>query len=120
MTTKVKGTKKVISNIKKLEASVLDRLHNAVEKAALGVEREAKILAPIDTSRLQRSITAEESTNPLEYTVGTNVEYAGFQEFGTRKMAAHPYLQPAAEKVSKEYPGIVSVEVKRAVEEVTK
>lgn len=30
--------------------------------------------------------------------VGTNVEYGVFQEYGARKISAHPYLRPALEK----------------------
>lgn len=36
------------------------------------------------------------------YVVGTNVEYAVFQEFGTRNMSAQPYLFPAARQVARE------------------
>ena len=32
------------------------------------------------------------------WTVGTNVEYAVYVEFGTSRMAAQPYLRPAAER----------------------
>lgn len=54
--------------------------------------------APVDTGRLKRSITRE---NPvvvpggMAISVGTNVSYSEFQEMGTRKMKAHPYLRPA-------------------------
>lgn len=33
------------------------------------------------------------------YSVGTNVEYAPYVEFGTYKMAAQPYMRPAAREV---------------------
>lgn len=36
------------------------------------------------------------------YLVGTNVEYSVYVEFGTSKMAAQPYLFPAAEAVMQE------------------
>ena len=35
--------------------------------------------------------------------VGPCVEYAEYQEFGTSKMAAHPYLIPAVEEISRKY-----------------
>lgn len=38
------------------------------------------------------------------YVVGTNVEYAVYQEFGTSKMAAQPYLRPAVREVEREIP----------------
>lgn len=34
------------------------------------------------------------------YVVGSSVEYAIYQELGTSKMSAQPYLRPAAEAVS--------------------
>lgn len=35
----------------------------------------------------------------VTYTVGTNVEYALYVEYGTSRMAAQPYLRPAAAHV---------------------
>lgn len=42
------------------------------------------------------------------YIVGSNVEYAVEQEFGTSKMSAQPYLRPAAEEVKRNLPSIAS------------
>lgn len=36
------------------------------------------------------------------YVVGTNVEYAIYQEFGTRSMSSQPFLRPAARSVERE------------------
>lgn len=68
---------------------------NEINKTAYKIERDAKQLCPVDTGRLKGSIT----TNPghLEAEVGTNVEYAGFVEFGTRYQSAQPYIIPAFE-----------------------
>lgn len=38
---------------------------------------------------------SQEATGDHEAYVGSAVEYAVYQEFGTRKMAAQPYLRPA-------------------------
>lgn len=35
--------------------------------------------------------------------VGPSVDYAEYQEFGTSRMAAQPYLTPAVEQVSRKY-----------------
>ncbi len=35
--------------------------------------------------------------------VGPSVDYAEYQEFGTSRMAAQPYLTPAVEQVAKKY-----------------
>ena len=46
-----------------------------------------------DTGRLVGSIGAEIS--PTSATVGTNVEYGPYLEFGTSRMAARPWLLPS-------------------------
>ena len=62
-------------------------------------EGEAKRLAPVDTGNLRRSLTHELGRSGLNQYVriGSNVEYAVFQELGTRYHPAQPYLRPAAE-----------------------
>ena len=53
----------------------------ALEKACLLVENDAKKKVPVDTGNLRSSITHEVNGN--EGIVGTNVEYAPYVEFGT-------------------------------------
>ena len=68
----------------------------------------AKSLAPVDTARLKNSIqykTSEQSgcgegvlnvfPKKGEGYVGSNVKYAIYLEFGTRKMKPQPFLRPA-------------------------
>ena len=62
-------------------------------RLGLMVQNEARRLAPVDTGRLRASITVKRT--PDGVTVGTNVEYAPYVEYGTRHMAAQPYLRPA-------------------------
>lgn len=66
-------------------------------KRAIRVERMAKHLAPVDTGRLRASIgwRLEVDTRGLVALVGTDVHYAPYQEFGTSRMPAHPFLRPA-------------------------
>ena len=96
-----------------------------IKRAAFEIEAIAKRLAPVDTSALRNSIytvTPKEdnyqqaessalSKNPeagmVEIptppegcaSVGPAVEYGIYQEFGTSKMAAQPYMTPAFEQV---------------------
>ena len=91
----------------------------------------AAMKAPTDTGRLKNSITWATSGNEGRvYTyndekgnqftdkvgvgaeddavyIGTNVEYAPYQELGTSKTAPHPFLKPAAQDHSEEYRKIV-------------
>lgn len=73
---------------------------DTVEKLeALGLEAQnaARRYCPVDTGRLRSSIRssgAKRDARGWVVTVGTNVEYAAYVEFGTRRMRAQPYLRP--------------------------
>lgn len=68
-----------------------------VLRRSIRVERAAKQGCPVDTGRLRSSITHELATDArgLVGRIGTNVVYAPYVEFGTRHMAAQPFLVPA-------------------------
>ena len=93
----------------KLDTRVLDALaaklgmetERVIESAAFQVEAEAKVKAPVDTGALKNSIHTEEKGRQT-YWVADGVEYGIYQEFGTHKMAAHPFMMPAVEKVRKQ------------------
>lgn len=70
-------------------------------KICVKVVNHAKKLCAVDTGRLRSSITYEigESGGELAARVGTNVEYAPYVEFGTRRMRAQPFLRPAIDSV---------------------
>ncbi len=73
------------------------------------VQAQARALAPVDKGILRNSIgyvtniakdgDLEISPKENEGFVGSVVEYAVYQEFGTRTMPAQPYLRPAADVV---------------------
>lgn len=70
----------------------------AVTQAIAGA---ARVLAPYDTGTLSSSIhgVVESEGNDVVGIVGSRVVYAPYQEFGTQKMAAQPYLWPAWEQM---------------------
>jgi len=72
-------------------------LGKEIVRICIRVDRRAKRMAPVDTGRLRASITHElgRDEQGLVGRVGTNVIYAPFQEYGTSRMPAHPYLRPA-------------------------
>ncbi len=84
-------------NTEKFFNDVSNDVSANIKKAALLVERDAKLFVPVDTGTLRRSITHE---FPDKHTaiVGTNIEYGEFIELGTSKMPAQPYLRPALAK----------------------
>lgn len=84
-------------------ASRIDQaLSQLVKKAAFRIEARAKQLAPVDTGLLRNSIQTNVD-GPLKASVGTNTEYAAYQEFGTRHQKGKPFLTPAADETKKEF-----------------
>ena len=67
-------------------------IERGLENSALSVQREAQILAPVDTGRLRGSITYELDKAPIPKfaKVGPTVEYGAFVEFGRRPNSAMP------------------------------
>lgn len=77
---------------KKLDEIARIDVSKGITKAALRVERDAKILVPVDTGTLRSSITHIVEGN--EGIVGTSIEYAPNVELGIGQKA-QPYLTPA-------------------------
>ena len=57
----------------------------------------------VRTGRLRNSITYGVDTSEPAVYIGSNVEYAPYVELGTSKMAARPFLKPAAENYAEQY-----------------
>ena len=111
---KITGIANVTANLAKVAKAIEGAVADATRKAAMEVEREAKINCPVDTGNLRGSIGAEEKT-PLFFEVGTNVEYSAAVEYGMGQRA-QPYLGPAAEIVRAKYPNIIISEVKNEID----
>jgi HK97 gp10 family phage protein len=71
------------------------KIRTALRAGGLVIMNDAKARAPVLTGNLRRSITMEDGPGEFEINIGTDVVYAPFQEFGTSRMAARPYLRPA-------------------------
>ena len=71
-------------NVDEVKAEVENIAKLALEAWALQVQEYTAAGAPVDTGRLKNSITHE--THDKYALVGTNVEYAIYQELGTVKM----------------------------------
>lgn len=81
-------------------------------------ESYAKKLCPVDTGRLRNSITHQQYDENTEV-IGTNVEYAPYVELGHHtkggnKVAAKPFLRPAAENHTSEYKKIIETVMSNA------
>jgi HK97 gp10 family phage protein len=67
-----------------------------------------------DTGRLVGSIRHEHSF--LSASVGSEVNYAGYLELGTSRMAARPYLQPSFDENENKIMEMVENALKKAME----
>ena len=84
----------------------------ALTKIGIKAEAFAAKEAPVDTGRLRGSITylVDDDTMFL----GTNVEYAIYQEFGTRYQKGKSFLRPAIMNHVQEYIQVLETELKKA------
>ncbi len=82
------------SSFQKAIGDITAKREKAVEEICIMVEADAKLLAPVKTGTLKRSIThlVESDKKLTKGRVGTNVEYAYWAE---RKK---PYLEPAVDQ----------------------
>jgi len=62
--------------------------------------KQAKALAPVDTGRLRSEIHVVK-IDRWEAEVVSPTEYAPYQEYGTSRNPAHPYMTPAAMDVAR-------------------
>ena len=92
---------------------VLDSLNERVEMALIAIGMSAETFAkrdcPVDTGRLRNSIANDHDNRSV--VIGTNVEYAIYQELGTSKMRAanggRGFLKPAIQDHVNDYKDIV-------------
>lgn len=90
----------------------------AMRRATLIVQRDAKRFAPVDTGRLRASITPDIQMRGIEVLgiVGSNVEYAPFQELGFGTFKGRRYLARAIEENAAKIWEILGDAVGRIVE----
>lgn len=94
----------------RLDTAKMDRIiatfpseaQSVVRAGAEAVQGYASSMAPVDTGALRNSLHTERKED-LVYWVADGVEYGIYQELGTYKMRAHPFMVPAVEKAQKAY-----------------
>ena len=114
---------RIVAHLDSNKEEILERFANEVEWKAKQLAPVAKSAKGITGGTLMNSIhtktkhggskpgpvlrphvTVEELPEPggnVVAIVGSGVDYAAYQELGTYKMAAHPYLGPAVEAQAK-------------------
>lgn len=76
-----------------------DLIDKAAYDWAVAIEERAEELAPVDTGFLRDEIHVEKGDGLGEYQVVSSAPYSVYQEYGTHKMAASPFLTPAWRQV---------------------
>lgn len=78
-----------------------EAINRALAAIGLQIENYARNNAPVDTGALRNSITSEVLSSEHAVVVGSNIEYAPYQELGTSRMDAcnsgQGFLRPAVE-----------------------
>lgn len=95
------GSMKGFNNlIKKLEKALPEVAEDTVKASCMAIEADAKHIVHVDTGRLRDSISTRIENNGDEITgvVYTDVEYAKYNEFGSSRMSAIPFMKPAFDK----------------------
>lgn len=95
-------TDKFVANLQKLSKQIQQAVKKEFVWAGVETQNRARVNCPVDTGTLRNSITYEQKGD-FDIIVGAYTDYASFVEYGTRKMSAQPYLNPAFEEVSKEF-----------------
>ena len=114
----INGLDELFANLSGLGGNIKESSRKGLERGAKKIQKNAKLLAPVDTGKLRNSIKTKSQTTQdgAEAQVYTNLEYAPYVEFGTgergresnierlngisykadwKGQAAQPYLTPA-------------------------
>ena len=100
MGIEIRGDEEFKALLKKLSDKYPGVLDMALDDTADAISLKAQQIVPVDTGRLRASINVKREE--LKKTIGTNVEYASFVEFGSpigtgENGGPMPYLRPAFE-----------------------
>lgn len=98
ITIKVNGIPEALEKLKKYQFKKKEMVKKELVIGGYKIEGLAKEMAPVSPGggRLMSSIVTDLSDITfLVVKVGSDVEYAPYQEFGTRYMAPQSYLFPA-------------------------
>ena len=105
MAIQVFGTNRVIAALAKGVEKYVKRNETATMRAGLKAEYFVKKKTPVDTGNLRSSINTrlvENKNDRSEAVVGTNVEYAPFIEFGTRKVKPRAMFRKTVDEHGKD------------------
>ncbi len=130
---------KEFDNTDKAAEAMEAAIESALYAAAVKIHGDAVMMAPIDTGNLRGSLSfsvcggqAEGVSAPASSAdgvgaasentanIGTGVHYAPHVEYGTRKMSARPFLEPALQQNRQAIQDLMSEQFAKRLKELTK
>jgi HK97 gp10 family phage protein len=87
-----------ISRLTQIPAKVMAIVDQELEEAAEEIQFLAQDLAAVDTGEMRSKIHVERISH-LALQVRADADHSAFVEYGTRYMAAQPFMTPAVEAV---------------------
>lgn len=101
-----------MDELQKVKELAEESIARALEECGALWETYAKQLAPVDTGRLRNSIEHHaEGTDTM--VVETDVEYATYQELGTRYQSGTPFIRPSGENNVNTFKSVIENELQR-------
>lgn len=94
----IEGLEEFNRYIENITTQIENEVSAFIGQTAYKIERDAKLLCPVDTGRLRQSIHTQYNNGELKAKVGTNMEYSASVEWGTFRQHAQPYMIPAFTK----------------------
>jgi len=111
----IEGIDKIIAKLENLKN--VDTIPVAMA-GAYKILSGAQQRAPVKTGYLRQSGFVEEVEDGAE--IGFSAEYAWYQEFGTSKMPAQPYLRPTLDEDADEIIKVMQDKINKQIEEANK
>lgn len=88
---------RLAGNLEKAGVLAASRGPAVIRKTAADIVRDAQAIVPVDTGALKNSIGFE-MTGVFAAEIGPTMNYAGFIEWGTSRMAPRAFLGPATDR----------------------
>ena len=81
----LQGLDEILATLSGLGGDIKESARKGLERGAKKIQKNAKMLAPVDTGNLRNSIKTNSKTelDKVEAQIFTNTEYAPYVEFGT-------------------------------------
>lgn len=91
----IEGLDELLANLSGLGGDIKESARKGLERGAKKIQKNAKMLTPVDTGTLRNSIKtkSEITAEGAEAQVYTNCEYAPYVEFGTGVRGASSHVE---------------------------